>query len=62
MKMTKTVRGEPTQWRRFKCTCGHCEDRKDDNSPVWMPRSLVAVDAFQELPLDEKDGAPHPVK
>jgi hypothetical protein len=60
MKMTKTVRGELTQWRRFKCTCGHCEDRKEDDSPSFDAHALFALDGFQEFPLREKKGKTDP--
>jgi hypothetical protein len=61
MKITKTGRGELTQWRRFKCTCGHCEDRKEDNSTSFHTHALFALDGFQEFPLNEKKSKTDPV-
>ena len=36
---------------RYKCTCGHCEDLKD-NEPLRHDKAqeLVVLDGFQELP------------
>ncbi|HXT39885.1 MAG TPA: hypothetical protein VN887_07675 [Candidatus Angelobacter sp.] len=36
---------------RFRCTCGHCEDLKDDK-PLRgdNTRELIVLDGFQELP------------
>jgi hypothetical protein len=62
MESTKTVCGGLAQWRRFKCTCGHCEDRKEDMSPFSARHSLLAVDRFQAFALDGKEGTAHPVK
>jgi hypothetical protein len=51
MKLTKTFRDGLALCRRFRCTCGHCEDRKEDNySPISMAHKLFAVDGFQEFP------------
>ena len=62
MKMVKTVRGGLAHWSRFKCTCGHCEDRKEDMSPFSARHSLFAVDRFPAFALDGKKGTAHPVK
>jgi hypothetical protein len=36
---------------RFKCTCGHCEDLKDDQpSPLWTERDMPEFEGLQELP------------
>ena len=50
MKRIKTEHGTFVRWHRFKCTCGHCEDRKEDGSVSANPHSLLAVDGFQEFP------------
>jgi len=35
---------------RFKCTCGHCEDRKGDNLPLpENGREVLALEGFQDL-------------
>jgi transposase-like protein len=36
---------------RFRCTCGHCQDLKDNEASRYQnARELVALDGFQELP------------
>ena len=36
---------------RFKCTCGHCEDLKDDcPSPQGHGRQVPVLEGFEELP------------
>ena len=36
---------------RFRCTCGHCEDLKDDKAVRGdNKRELLVLDGFQELP------------
>ena len=36
---------------RFKCTCGHCEDVRDDkSSPPGKDRPILVLEGFQELP------------
>jgi len=35
---------------RFKCTCGHCEDLKDDKPPPQAnTREALILEGFQEL-------------
>ena len=35
---------------RFKCTCGHSEDRKDDKLPQQVNgREILLLEGFQEL-------------
>lgn len=35
---------------RFKCTCGHCEDRKVDKpQPRENTREALVLEGFQEL-------------
>ena len=35
---------------RFKCTCGHCEDVKDDKSaPRGNEPEVLVLEGFQEL-------------
>ena len=35
---------------RFKCTCGHCEDRKDDKLPQHVNgHEILHLEGFQEL-------------
>ncbi len=35
---------------RFKCTCGHCEDLKDDKPPSQgNTREVFVLKGFQEL-------------
>jgi len=35
---------------RFRCTCGHCEDLKDDrSSPQGIEPEAVVPEGFQEL-------------
>ena len=35
---------------RFRCTCGHCEDLKDDrSSPQGNEPEVVVPEGFQEL-------------
>ena len=35
---------------RFKCTCGHCEDQKDDKPPAQRNgREVLVLEGFQEL-------------
>ena len=35
---------------RFKCTCGHCEDLKDDKPPrQGNTREVLVLEGFQEL-------------
>jgi hypothetical protein len=50
MKISKPARATPAQWIRFRCTCGHAEDRKDDGTEVSMTHSLRAVEGFEEFP------------
>jgi hypothetical protein len=52
MKRTKTELAAFTRWSTFKCTCGHCEDRKEDGAPASEPHSLLAIEGFQEFPPD----------
>ena len=62
MELRKTVTGGLARWMRFKCKCGHCEDRKDDMSPFSARHSLLAVDRVPELALDGKEGTAPPAK
>jgi len=35
---------------RFKCTCGHCEDQKDDKPrPLGKGREVLVLEGFEEL-------------
>jgi len=35
---------------RFKCTCGHCQDLKDDKPPSQgNKREVFVLEGFQEL-------------
>ncbi len=34
---------------RYKCTCGHCEDRKDDPESVAQSEEAF-IEGFQEIP------------
>ena len=35
---------------RFKCTCGHCEDLKEDKAPAQgNTREVLVLEGFQEL-------------
>ena len=35
---------------RFKCTCGHCEDLKEDKPPAQgNTREALVLEGFQEL-------------
>ena len=35
---------------RFKCTCGHCEDLKEDKPPAQgNTREVLVLEGFQEL-------------
>jgi len=52
MKRTKTELSAFTRWSRFKCTCGHCEDLKQDGAPALEPHLLLAIEGFQEFPSD----------
>jgi hypothetical protein len=50
MKIKRLERGASAGWIKYKCTCGHTEDRKDDGSYVLMTHSLLAIDGFHEFP------------
>jgi C4-type Zn-finger protein len=50
MEIVKTVRDTLVEWSRFRCTCGHSEDRKSDGQPASLKHSLAAIDGFQEFP------------
>ena len=52
MKKTKTELGMFARWGRFKCTCGHSEERKEDGSPASKAHPLLAIEGFQEFPSD----------
>ncbi len=35
---------------RFKCTCGHCEDLKDDKPPTQQNgREVLILEGFHEV-------------
>jgi len=34
---------------RFKCTCGHCEDRKDDKPLQGNGHEVLLLEGFQDL-------------
>jgi hypothetical protein len=36
--------------KRYKCTCGHSEDLKDDQPVHANPDEVLNLDGFQEIP------------
>jgi hypothetical protein len=51
MQGVKALSTKLGQLIRFKCTCGHCEDLRDDTPvPRGKNRQALVLDGFQELP------------
>jgi C4-type Zn-finger protein len=50
MKKIKTVQDKFSQLSKFKCTCGHSEDRKEDSSSTLMTHSRSEIEGFKEFP------------
>jgi len=50
MKPVKVLPNKFVPLIRYKCTCGHCEDLKENRPPNSIGQELVAPDGFQELP------------
>jgi hypothetical protein len=51
--MITTVAGKLGRARRYKCTCGHCEDLKDESSLTGLrrePEEALNLEGFQEIP------------
>jgi len=49
MKKMKTVQDKFNQLSKFKCTCGHSEDRKEHSSSTSMAHSRSAIEGFKDL-------------
>ncbi len=51
MKWVKVLPDKLARLVRFRCTCGHCEDLKDNKpSPSDNTQERLALEGFQELP------------
>jgi transposase-like protein len=50
MEKVKTVQDKFIQLSKFKCTCGHSEDRKEEGSSTSMTHSGSAIEGFKEFP------------
>jgi len=51
MHGVKTLPTKLGQSIRFKCTCGHCEDIRDNKPvPPGKGRPALVLEGFQELP------------
>jgi hypothetical protein len=52
MKPLKALPNKFVPLIRYKCTCGHCEDLKEDRTFPQNPkgRQVLTVEGFQEIP------------
>lgn len=49
MRLVTVVTNRSGAARRFKCTCGHCEDVKDDGqTPLPKPEDPLVLDGFEQ--------------
>jgi hypothetical protein len=50
MRMIAVVATKLGRSRRFKCTCGHSEDLKDDDHARAREHEVLSLEGFQEMP------------
>ena len=51
MVRVKVLPGKLARLVRFRCTCGHCEDLKDDRPlPRGNRGEVLVLEGFRELP------------
>jgi hypothetical protein len=50
MRMITVVATKLGRSRRYKCTCGHTEDVKEDNDSRNRHNEVLDLEGFQELP------------
>jgi len=50
MRMVAQVATKLGPSRRFKCTCGHSEDFKEDHPLLAKPDEVLDLEGFHEMP------------
>ncbi len=50
MKMIAVVAVKMGRVRRYKCTCGHLEDLKEDKTAPTPVHEILNLEGFQEIP------------
>ena len=50
MRMVAVVATKLGRSRRYKCTCGHSEDLKDDDHARAREHEVLNLEGFQEIP------------
>jgi hypothetical protein len=49
MRMVRVVAEKLGRLKRYKCTCGHCEDLKDSSASQHDRDEPLTLDGFQEI-------------
>ena len=49
MHRVKVLPSKLAQLNRYRCTCGHCEDIKDDRDSASHQSETFALEGFQEI-------------